>query len=71
MNLFCFKFSGVFSVNVMYLVLFDFPDYLVSSLRRLVLGSEQYGSRLCLTIDVCSERQTQLILEVSEISLTR
>ncbi|XP_010466956.1 PREDICTED: poly(A)-specific ribonuclease PARN-like isoform X1 [Camelina sativa] len=39
-------------------------DDLVSSLRRLVLGSEQYGSRLCLTIDVCSERQVQLILEM-------
>lgn len=39
-------------------------DDLVSSLRKLVLGGEQYGSRLCLTIDVCSERQAQLILEV-------
>ncbi|CAH2052302.1 unnamed protein product [Thlaspi arvense] len=39
-------------------------DDLVSSLRKLVLGSEQYGSRLCLTIDVCSERQAQLILEM-------
>ncbi|KAL1194269.1 Poly(A)-specific ribonuclease PARN-like [Cardamine amara subsp. amara] len=39
-------------------------DDLVSCLRRLVLGSEQYGSRLCLTIDVCSERQVQLILEM-------
>ncbi|CAH8354955.1 unnamed protein product [Eruca vesicaria subsp. sativa] len=39
-------------------------DDLVSSLRKLVLGSEQYGSRLCLTIDVCSERQVQLILEM-------
>lgn len=29
-----------------------------------MLGSEQYGSRLCLTIDVCSERQVQLILEM-------
>ncbi|KAL0742537.1 hypothetical protein Bca4012_084050 [Brassica carinata] len=37
---------------------------LVTSLRKLVLGSEQYGSRLCLTIDVCSERQVQLILEM-------
>lgn len=33
-----------------------------------MLGSEQYGSRLCLTIDVCSERQVQLILEVDELS---
>ncbi|CAA7023708.1 unnamed protein product [Microthlaspi erraticum] len=39
-------------------------DDLVSSLRKLVLGSEQYGSRLCLTIDVCSERQAQLIVEM-------
>lgn len=33
-----------------------------------MLGSEQYGSRLCLTIDVCSERQAQLILEVDKLS---
>lgn len=33
-----------------------------------MLGSEQYGSRLCLTIDVCSERQVQLILEVDKLS---
>ena len=31
-----------------------------------MLGSEQYGSRLCMTIDVCSERQVQLILEVDD-----
>ncbi|XP_010532929.1 PREDICTED: poly(A)-specific ribonuclease PARN-like [Tarenaya hassleriana] len=37
---------------------------LVKSLRRLVLGGEEHGSRPCLTIDVCSERQVQLILEM-------
>lgn len=39
-------------------------EALVRSLRNLVLGSEEYGSRPCLTIDVCSERQVQLTLEV-------
>lgn len=39
-------------------------DALITSLRKLILGSEEYGSRPCLTIDVCSERQVQLALEV-------
>lgn len=34
------------------------------SLRKLVLGSEEHGSRPCINIDVCSERQVQLVLEV-------
>ncbi|KAK6145165.1 hypothetical protein DH2020_021985 [Rehmannia glutinosa] len=38
-------------------------DALISTLRRLVSGSEVYGSRPSLTIDVCSERQVQLALE--------
>ncbi|KAJ6841510.1 poly(A)-specific ribonuclease PARN-like [Iris pallida] len=37
---------------------------LIKSLRKLILGVELYGSRPCLTIDVCSERQVQLALEV-------
>ncbi|XVE78187.1 hypothetical protein DITRI_Ditri13aG0123700 [Diplodiscus trichospermus] len=39
-------------------------EVLVKSLRKLVLGGEQYGSRPCMTIDVCSERQVQLVLEM-------
>ncbi|KAL3850470.1 hypothetical protein ACJIZ3_012352 [Penstemon smallii] len=38
-------------------------DALISSLRKLILGSELHGSRPCLNIDVCSERQIQLALE--------
>lgn len=36
----------------------------ISSLRTLVSGSGQYGSRPCLTIDVSSGKQAQLVLEV-------
>lgn len=43
---------------------FLLADALVKSLQKLVLGGEQYGSRPCMTIDVCSERQVQLALEV-------
>ncbi|XWS31189.1 hypothetical protein CRYUN_Cryun23aG0056100 [Craigia yunnanensis] len=39
-------------------------EALVKSLRKLVLGGEQYGSRPCMTIDICSERQVQLVLEM-------
>ncbi|XVF81297.1 hypothetical protein PTKIN_Ptkin15bG0144100 [Pterospermum kingtungense] len=39
-------------------------EALVKSLRKLVLGGEQYGSRPCMTIDVCSERQVQLVSEM-------
>ncbi|XP_057437179.1 poly(A)-specific ribonuclease PARN-like isoform X2 [Lotus japonicus] len=39
-------------------------DELINSLRSIVLGSEQFRSRPSLTIDVCSERQAQLILEM-------
>lgn len=34
------------------------------SLRKLVLGGEEYESRPCINIDVCSERQVQLVVEV-------
>jgi poly(A)-specific ribonuclease len=43
---------------------FLFPDALVRSLRKLVLGNEEYDSRPCMNIDVCSERQAQLVVEV-------
>lgn len=43
---------------------FHFVDALLSSLRKLVMGTEIYGSRPCMNIDVCSERQVQLALEV-------
>ncbi|XP_058196666.1 poly(A)-specific ribonuclease PARN-like isoform X2 [Rhododendron vialii] len=39
-------------------------DALINSLRKLILGSEQHGSRPCLSIDVCSERQVQLVVEM-------
>ncbi|KAB2057204.1 hypothetical protein ES319_A11G153600v1 [Gossypium barbadense] len=39
-------------------------DALVKSLQKLVLGGEQYGSRPCMTIAVCSERQVQLVSEM-------
>ncbi|KAL0369902.1 UNVERIFIED_CONTAM: Poly(A)-specific ribonuclease PARN-like [Sesamum angustifolium] len=38
-------------------------DALISSLRKLISGSEVYGSRPSLNIDVCSERQVKLALE--------
>ncbi|XP_027188785.1 poly(A)-specific ribonuclease PARN-like isoform X3 [Cicer arietinum] len=39
-------------------------EEIIISLRNIVLGSELFKSRPCLTIDVCSERQVQLILEM-------
>ncbi|KAK9159465.1 hypothetical protein Syun_005806 [Stephania yunnanensis] len=39
-------------------------DGLVRSLRKLILGVELYGSRPCMIIDVCNERQVQLVLEM-------
>lgn len=44
---------------------FSSADALVSSLRKLILGGEDYGSRPSLNIDVCSERQVQLVFEVN------
>lgn len=38
-------------------------DALISALRKIVSGDEVYGSRPCLSIDVCSERQVHLVLE--------
>lgn len=40
-------------------------DTLLSSLRKMISGNELFGSRPCLTIDVCSERQVLLALEVN------
>ncbi|XP_009358962.2 poly(A)-specific ribonuclease PARN-like [Pyrus x bretschneideri] len=37
---------------------------LLSSLRKIVMGSEIYGTRPCMNLDVCSERQVQLALEM-------
>ncbi|GAB2282395.1 hypothetical protein Dimus_016940 [Dionaea muscipula] len=42
----------------------NFEDPLVSSLRKLAYRGEEYGSRSCLDIEVCSERQVQLVIEV-------
>ncbi|KAK3031857.1 hypothetical protein RJ639_035994 [Escallonia herrerae] len=39
-------------------------EALIRSLRKLVVGSEEFGSRPSLSIDVCSERQVQLALEM-------
>ncbi|XVF32057.1 hypothetical protein REPUB_Repub17cG0049100 [Reevesia pubescens] len=44
-----------------------YDEALVKSLRKLVFGSEQYGSRPCMTTDVCSERQVQLVVEVDSL----
>ncbi|RLM60383.1 poly(A)-specific ribonuclease PARN-like isoform X1 [Panicum miliaceum] len=38
---------------------------LVSSLSRLILGGETYGSRPSISIDVCSDHQVQLVLEAA------
>ncbi|GAB4830359.1 hypothetical protein Ancab_019998 [Ancistrocladus abbreviatus] len=39
-------------------------DPLVRTLKKIVLRSEEYGSRPCMDIDICSERQVLLVLEV-------
>ncbi|XP_027182611.1 poly(A)-specific ribonuclease PARN-like isoform X3 [Coffea eugenioides] len=39
-------------------------DDLISTLRKIVSGGEVFGSRPSLSIDICSERQVQLILEM-------
>ncbi|XP_022635296.1 poly(A)-specific ribonuclease PARN-like isoform X2 [Vigna radiata var. radiata] len=39
-------------------------EELINSLRNIVMGSELFRSRPCMTIDVCSDRQVQLILEM-------
>uniref|UniRef100_A0A6P6GG21 poly(A)-specific ribonuclease PARN-like n=1 Tax=Ziziphus jujuba TaxID=326968 RepID=A0A6P6GG21_ZIZJJ len=39
-------------------------DPLVSTLRKLITASEFYGSRPSMSVDVCSERQVQLVLEM-------
>ncbi|KAK9055010.1 hypothetical protein SSX86_026089 [Deinandra increscens subsp. villosa] len=39
-------------------------DALVNSLRKLILGGDEYGSRPSLNVDVCSERQVQLVFEM-------
>ncbi|KAI7752849.1 hypothetical protein M8C21_023500 [Ambrosia artemisiifolia] len=39
-------------------------DALVNSLRKLILGGDEYGSRPSMNIDVCSERQVQLVFEM-------
>ncbi|XWS75995.1 hypothetical protein CRYUN_Cryun01aG0139600 [Craigia yunnanensis] len=41
-----------------------YDEALVKSLKKLVLGGEQYGSRPCMAIDVCSEHQVKLVLEM-------
>ena len=44
-----------------------FADDLISTLRKIVSGGEVFGSRPSLSIDICSERQVQLILEVNKL----
>ncbi|PKU85625.1 poly(A)-specific ribonuclease PARN-like [Dendrobium catenatum] len=39
---------------------------LVQSLRKLVLGGEFYGSRPGMSVDICSEKQAQLVFEIVE-----
>ncbi|KAJ0640335.1 putative poly(A)-specific ribonuclease [Helianthus annuus] len=48
-----------------YLLFLLSADALVNSLRKLILGGDEYGSRPSLNIDVCSERQVQLVFEVN------
>ncbi|KAL3616295.1 hypothetical protein CASFOL_039685 [Castilleja foliolosa] len=38
-------------------------DAMLSTLRKLISGNEIYGSRPSLTLDVCSERQVQIVIE--------
>ncbi|KAI3894875.1 hypothetical protein MKX03_033619 [Papaver bracteatum] len=40
-------------------------EALISSLKKLILGAELYGSRPCMSIDVCNERQVQLVVKMS------
>lgn len=58
-HLICFYFFSNVSSN------FQFAEVLINSLRKLILGSEYYGSRPSINLDVCSERQVQLVLEVT------
>ncbi|GAU29619.1 hypothetical protein TSUD_164690 [Trifolium subterraneum] len=39
-------------------------EEIIDSIRNIVLGNEQFKSRPCLNIDVCSECQVQLILQM-------
>ncbi|KAF3774266.1 Poly(A)-specific ribonuclease PARN-like [Nymphaea thermarum] len=39
-------------------------EALVKSLRKLILGSELFGSRPCISVDVCNDHQAQLVLEM-------
>ncbi|WJX76047.1 poly(A)-specific ribonuclease [Trifolium repens] len=39
-------------------------EEIINSIRNIVLGNEQFKSRPCLNIDVCSDRQVQLILQM-------
>ncbi|PNY11308.1 poly(A)-specific ribonuclease PARN-like protein, partial [Trifolium pratense] len=39
-------------------------EEIINSIRNIVLGNDQFKSRPCLNIDVCSERQVQLILQM-------
>lgn len=45
-------------------------DELINSIRNIISGSEQFKSRPCLNVDVCSDRQVQLILQVLNIVVT-
>ncbi|XP_020575963.1 poly(A)-specific ribonuclease PARN-like isoform X1 [Phalaenopsis equestris] len=38
----------------------------VQSLRKIVLGGEDYGSRPGLSVDICSEKQVLLVFEIVE-----
>ncbi|CAN6447307.1 unnamed protein product [Victoria cruziana] len=44
-------------------------EALVKSLRKLILGSELFGSRPCVSMDICTDHQARLVLEmVSKLS---
>lgn len=59
----------VFYLLLLYIYMFtiSFADTLISSLGKIILSGNIYGNRLCTEIDVCSERQVQLALQVTRI----
>ncbi|KAL8237102.1 hypothetical protein R6Q59_018183 [Mikania micrantha] len=61
-NLYIFFILNLFIRFVNYFLLS--ADALVNSLRKLILGGDEFGSRPSLNIDVCSERQVQLVFEM-------
>lgn len=53
----------------MFIVLEYHIEDLIKSLRKLISGTELYGSRPSMSISVCSDRQVQLALQVQSFLL--